>query len=72
MNVLGSFSHALFRDVDRSFRNIEDGDVLISARDKIVGQRGFAAAYVNDGGRKTRSGSLDLGRAMFQGEAGTS
>jgi hypothetical protein len=31
MNVLGSFSHALFRDVDRGLRNIEYGDVLISA-----------------------------------------
>jgi len=59
MNVLGRFSHALFRDVDRSLGNIEYGDVLISTRDKIVGQRGFAATYINDGGRKTGSGSLD-------------
>jgi hypothetical protein len=30
MNVGRSFSHALFRDVDRGLGNIEDGDVLIS------------------------------------------
>ncbi len=59
MNVVGSFSHALFRDVDRSLGNIEYGDVLVSARDKIVGQRGFAAAYINDGRRKT-STVLDI------------
>src|SRR5882724_9551308 len=28
-NVIRTFSHALLRDVDRSLRNIEDGDVLI-------------------------------------------
>ena len=31
MNVVRSFSHSLLRDVDRGLRNIEDGDVLISA-----------------------------------------
>jgi len=31
MNVVRSFSHALFRDVDRGLGNIEDSDFLISA-----------------------------------------
>src|SRR5882757_3270425 len=59
MNVVRSFSHALFRDIDRCLGNIEDSDVLISARDEVVGQSGFAAAYINNEGRKTRAGSFN-------------
>jgi len=48
MNLVGSFSNASFRDVDRSLRNIEYGDVLISTFDKVDDQRGFATADIND------------------------
>src|SRR5216683_1735105 len=66
LDVVGGFSHPLLRDVDCGLRNIEHGDVLISAFDKIVGQSGFAAAYINDGGRKTRAGSLNETQRRFE------
>jgi len=59
MNVVRSFSHALLRDVHRGLGNIEDSDVLRSASDEVVGPRGFAAAYINNGGRKTCARSLN-------------
>ena len=41
--------------VDGGLRNIEDGDALVSAGEKVIDQCGFTTADINDGRRASRS-----------------
>jgi hypothetical protein len=48
VNRVGNLSQPLFGCLNRAFRNIQDGDVLESARNQVIDERGFAAPDIND------------------------
>jgi len=62
MYAVGGFAQSFPVRIDGRLRNIEDGDVLVSAGEKVIDQRGFTAANINDRSRPTRS------RLLYQGE----
>jgi len=47
-NLLGRYPDSFLANVDSSLRNIQDRNVLVAAREKIVDERGFASTYFND------------------------
>jgi hypothetical protein len=49
------FAQPFLVRIDGSLRDVEDRDVLISTREKIIDQGGFTAANIDDGSRATRS-----------------
>jgi hypothetical protein len=71
LDLVCECSHALFAHVDSGLGNIQHGDVLVSPRQEIIGQRGFAPANVDDGGRRPCSGSFDKRKRRFEMGPGT-
>src|ERR1700732_93693 len=60
MHVLRSRTQSAPGEVDCGLRDVEDGDVLVSAKKQIINRGGFAAPPANDGGRAVaRTFSLD-------------
>jgi hypothetical protein len=55
MNTLRRFPESFAACVNGGLRNVEDGDVFVSAGEEIVDQGGFTAANIEDGRRATRS-----------------
>src|SRR5262249_52666881 len=49
-HLLRSRTQSLLSDVDGGLRDIQYGEVLVSANEKVVNQRRLAAANVNDRG----------------------
>ena|SRR5881396_562981 len=65
-NLLGRCPYSLLANVDSSLGNIQDRNVLVAAREKIVGQCGFTSTHINDCRGLTSGRSFDERKGRFQ------
>ncbi len=66
VDALRGWSQSLPGYVDGGLRDVQDGDVLVSAREEIIDQRGLTTAYVDDGCGRFGSGPRDQSERGFQ------
>jgi hypothetical protein len=55
MDTFRGFTQSFLVCIDGGLRNIENGDVLVSAGEEVIDQCGFTTADINDGYRASRS-----------------